>query len=175
MLQGGDQAVQVVAPDVHIRIRDDQDIVAGSRHHVDEIADLAVRSVDRGINHQRDIVFGKLSLQLADNGDGRIGGILHAEDDLPVRVILPAECGQCFLQQRLVAVQRLQYRHGRLAGRGPLVCRRVGSRFSGLGSERGDEPGCHQCLGEADTGAACGQAGEDPSHEPVVVMSWSWS
>ena len=69
---------------MHVGIRDHQDVVPGRRQHVDQVADLAVDSVQGRIDDQGDIARGKPGLQAPTTAIAGIGGILHAEDDLPV-------------------------------------------------------------------------------------------
>ena len=98
---------------MQIAVRNQQKIVLRMRQHVDEIGDLAVAAMLRGIDHQPDVALRKAPLQPPHHGDRGIGMVLHAEHDLEVRIILPADARQRLLQQRLVAIQRLQQRHWR--------------------------------------------------------------
>jgi hypothetical protein len=67
--------------------------------------------VRRWVRHQRDVPVGKPRLQALHDGDGRIGRIPNPEHNLKLRIFLLAQRRQCPLQQRLVAIERLQNRH----------------------------------------------------------------
>ena len=116
-MQHRDKPVQVIRTDVDIGVGDHQDSMARRFHHIDQVADFAVSAVQRRIDGQSDIEIGKARLQAAHHGDRRIGRVLHAKQDLKLRVALPAQCGQRRFQQRLVAVQRLQHGDRRTRGR----------------------------------------------------------
>ena len=56
---------------------------------------------------------GNLARNRRTTGSAVSVAILHPEHHLPGRIVLPADAGQCLLQQRLVAMQRLEDGHWR--------------------------------------------------------------
>ena len=142
-----------------VRIRDHQHIMACGWQHVDQVSNLAVRSVLPGIDHQCDVHVRKSGLESAHHGNRWIGRILDSEHNLKVRKVLPAQGRQCLLQQRLIAVQRLQHRHRRPNGGGlptGLPC---------LTGERRDQSRRHQRLRQADTSQGSRHPGQGRDHE----------
>ena len=102
-LQLGDDFLEVVGADVEIAIGDDEHVVFGVRQHVDQIGDLGVHAAAGGIDDDPDIGFGVPEGDAAGGGQSGIGGILCADDELNVRVVLPAEGGDGLLEQGFVA------------------------------------------------------------------------
>ena len=135
--------------------------MTGGGHHVDQVADLPVGAVQRGIDHQGDVDRLEPLLQAPDHRDRRVGFLGDAEDDLKAGVVLPAQRGQGCLQQRFVAVQGLQHCHG-----GPDVG--VGPGFA---REARHQPRCRGSLGDADAGQERGEAGQERDHQMIGVMS----
>ena len=127
LLQRGDDAREIVGVDPHVAVGEDDDVVTDARRHVDEVGDLAIQSVHLGFDHEIEIARRLCFLQVLDDRDGAIVGILHPEHDLNgAGIVLAAERGEVVEQSRLVAVQRLEdgdRRRGAGARTGRLRCR----------------------------------------------------
>ncbi len=56
--------------------------MSGGTHHVDEVADLGAGTMPGRIDDDGEIEMRIIALQPVEHGEGRVGGMLHAEDDL---------------------------------------------------------------------------------------------
>jgi hypothetical protein len=81
------------------------------------VVDLAVRSGRAGAGDEGDIAVREACGEAACDGEPRVGGVGGAADDLKIRIVLAAERGERFLEQRLVAGERLEHRDRRAAVR----------------------------------------------------------
>ncbi len=110
--KGGTILRQIVARHPHVAVRDDQEVVAGERHHVHEVAHLAAAAVLAPVDDELQVELRKLALQPVHHLRGGIGRVGHAEHDLEPRIVLVAERAQALVKLVLIAAQRLQDRHG---------------------------------------------------------------
>ncbi len=75
--------------------------MARKRHHIDEIAHLAVAAVLPAIDRYGQVAQRKLPLQSLHDGQHRVVRIADAEDHLKLRIRLIAERAQAFVRLRL--------------------------------------------------------------------------
>ena len=106
--EGGRQPVQIVRPDMQVAIRDHQHLVPRGPEHVDEVAHLAVRAMQVGSTTTATSQSGKRACNRRTASSAGIGRVLHAEDELIQRVMLPEKRGERLFQHGLRAIERLQ-------------------------------------------------------------------
>ena len=102
---------QVVGSQADIAVTDDDHLMSRLRNPSQEVIDLAVGAGPSVFNRNRDPTGTELLLDFEHQRDGRIIGSLGRQDDLVLRVILPARTAQVFLQVFLQPVNRLEHRH----------------------------------------------------------------
>src|SRR5262249_26890421 len=99
---------QIVRADLNGAVRNDQDLVAGERSHIDEVRDLAIGPVLARIACAGEQLVRKCGLQPLDHLHRRIISVMRTENDLDrTCVILIAERSELREQPRLRAVQWL--------------------------------------------------------------------
>jgi len=144
-----------------IAIRQDQGVVPGQRQHVDQVGNLGIGAIQRGIGHDGGIGLRILGLQALHHGDRRIGFVMHTENDLDRTVIGLGEKGlEIFGKVGLAPVQRLQDGDGRAVARGLL--RRL--------HEAIDQGRGQHCVTDADHGNGSQKPADiskDPMHRHV--------
>ena len=143
MMQAFNDVVQVVAANADVAVRQHDDLVGDRTRHVDEVRDLPVLAIDAAVDNQADVEVRIGALQIADDRDRDIGGVVDTKQELDrTRVVLLAEAGQVLAQTGFRPVQRLKYGDRRRNGRprsptGPPYVSK--GRLSGYQSE--DRPG----------------------------------
>ena len=111
--QSGDDVLEIIGPDHDVAVGDDQHILSGLPHHVDQIRDFAVLAVPPRIDHQCQIAARKIGDKLVDDADRRVGRIVDAKHDLHrAWIALRAKTGQIGIEIGLQSVQRLEQRDG---------------------------------------------------------------
>ena len=98
---------------MHVGVRDQQDLVARGRQHVDEVGDLSIGTGRAGAGDEGDIAVREACGEAACDGEPRVGRVGGAADDLKIRIVLAAERGERLLEQRLFAGERLEHRDRR--------------------------------------------------------------
>jgi hypothetical protein len=106
--KGSDHPPEIIRPYPDIAVRKDQVVVARERHHVDEVAHLAVASMLPPIEGYLQIALRKLALQAARDGECGIALIGYAEYDLKLRIVLLTKGPQALVGVGLFAAQGLQ-------------------------------------------------------------------
>ena len=118
-LQRGDDAGEVIRPDAHVAVGQHDHVVVDASFHVDEVRHLVVEPVPAAVDDEGGGYMRQGLDQLRGDRRSSIPRVLHAEDDLDgPGIILSAEREQIVGQPRLIPVQGLQDRDGRMLGGG---------------------------------------------------------
>src|SRR5215469_15573750 len=78
------------------------------RQHVDQVGDLWIGPVRRGIDDDCDITLRKSAPHTLHDSEGGIGSVLNAKDYLKIRMSLTAAGSQGLFQHRFIATKRSQ-------------------------------------------------------------------
>src|ERR1043166_949954 len=106
---GGDLP-KIIGANKDVAVRDNDDIMFGKPHHVDEVARLEVRPMHDGINNDLDIEMRVLHLEIARDWKRRIGRRPDTENKLQrSREILGAKRQQSLTELRLVTAKRFEH------------------------------------------------------------------
>jgi hypothetical protein len=91
----------------------------GRRHHIEQIADLAVAAMHPPVDHQLQWTVSELALQSPDYCNRGVIRVAYSEYNLEFRVILFAKGPQAIVSFQFGAAQGFEYGYGRpLCGRG---------------------------------------------------------
>ena len=113
LLQRRDQPFQIIPRQMQVAVGNHQDFVLGGRQHVDQVADLAIGAVLCRIDDNRDVPLREAIADAMQHLQGRVVGILNAEDDLKIGIALLKARDESFLEKRLVAAAGLENGNGR--------------------------------------------------------------
>ncbi len=114
--QGRNNLLEIGAPNANIAIGHHHHIAPYRTLHVDEVANLAVLTVQSIIDDEGDINSRVGALKIANHPHSLVADIMDAADDLnPSRIVLEAKALQVSVKTRLRAVKRFQDRHKGLA------------------------------------------------------------
>ena len=145
---------------MQIAIGYDDNLMLCRGQHIDQIRDLAIRPVRRGIDDDGDITVRKANLNTAQDGQGRILGILDSEHNLEIRVCLRETRDQRLFEQRLVAAKRPQHGYRRTSQwRYALPARR----------ESANDNDSQEALQHAQTSKQCEKIG-NYRHRPANML-----
>ena len=105
---------EVMAIDAHVAVGQHDQLVPRHLEHVFEVGDLLIRPAGPRIDDEGYIAGREIANQRMGGRQRAILRVIDAEHDLQRRIILLRERAQIVIKARLVAVQRLQHRDGRL-------------------------------------------------------------
>jgi hypothetical protein len=103
-----DDPSQIVPPHADVAVGDDQVRVLGVLEHVGQVADLEVGPDDALVHVDADVALGKFRDEPSRDLERRIRGVLQAEHDLKLRIILVAERTEVLVQLGFQPAQRLK-------------------------------------------------------------------
>src|SRR5690349_23945750 len=107
---------QVVRGDMNVAVVDQKVRMASHQLHLNQIAHLGVRTQVLRAHDQLDGETGKLTLQALHISDDRILRVIHAKNDLVMRVILLTVTAKALVNVWIRAAKRLQYADGGAEG-----------------------------------------------------------
>ena len=110
----------VIRPDPHVGVGDDEGVVLGVAQQVRQVADLEVGADRAIVDDQRQLDGGEVADESIDHRDGRIVVVADAAENLEGGVVLTAQRGEVVVELSVVAAQRLEDRDRR---RSPRPCR----------------------------------------------------
>src|SRR6266849_1680869 len=104
---------QIIWLDTNITVVDHEDFVASFLHHPDQFRDFIVDGGASRAIEDSNLTFGEIAHQLLKSGHGSVVLIANAENQLIIRVVLPAITSKVFVGFWVQAAYGLQVTHWR--------------------------------------------------------------